>query len=105
MAQGPWFHSSYWIDKATLNTPCLDPADIAVFLPITHDRSDIRATLRCSLAVKLQGAGSVLRPTQRNPQGSDCSDNAAVPVTGLATARIRRWKVLGGLIHEYEQAA
>lgn len=28
-----------------------------------------------------------------------------VPVTGLATAWIRRREVLGGLIHEYEQAA
>ena len=28
-----------------------------------------------------------------------------VPVTDLATALIRRHKVLGGLIHEYEQAA
>jgi hypothetical protein len=27
------------------------------------------------------------------------------PVTGLAMARIRRRKVLGGLIHEYERAA
>ena len=29
----------------------------------------------------------------------------APPVTGLARARIRRRNVLGGLIHEYEQAA
>jgi hypothetical protein len=28
-----------------------------------------------------------------------------VPVTDLATARIRRRKVLGGLIREYKQAA
>jgi hypothetical protein len=27
------------------------------------------------------------------------------PVIGLATARMRRRKVLGGLIHEYERAA
>jgi hypothetical protein len=34
----------------------------------------------------------------------DSGDNAAVPVTSLATARIRRRKVLGGLIREYECA-
>ena len=33
------------------------------------------------------------------------SDIGAAPVTGLATARIRLHGVLGGLIHEYEQAA
>jgi hypothetical protein len=32
-------------------------------------------------------------------------DDSTTPVTGLATARIRRQKILGGLIHEYEQAA
>jgi len=32
-------------------------------------------------------------------------DIAAMPVTALATARIRRRKVLGGLIHEYDRAA
>jgi putative transposase len=35
----------------------------------------------------------------------DCGDIAMAPVTGLATARIRRHNVLGGLIHEYERAA
>jgi transposase InsO family protein len=35
----------------------------------------------------------------RPPDGGD------TPVADLATARIRRHKVLGGLIHEYEQAA
>ena len=33
------------------------------------------------------------------PDGSD------TPVADLATTRIRRRKVLGGLIHEYERAA
>ena len=33
------------------------------------------------------------------------SDIGAAPVTSPATARIRRHRVLGGLIHEYEQAA
>ena len=32
-------------------------------------------------------------------------DSGDTPVADLATARIRRHKVLGGLIHEYEQAA
>jgi len=32
-------------------------------------------------------------------------DTDAAPVTSLATARIRRHGVLGGLIHEYKQAA
>ena len=35
----------------------------------------------------------------RPPGGGD------TPVANLATARIRRHKVLGGLIHEYERAA
>jgi putative transposase len=35
----------------------------------------------------------------RPPDGGD------TPVADLATARIRRHKVLGGLIHEYERAA
>ncbi len=32
-------------------------------------------------------------------------DHLEVPVTDLATARIRCHKVLGGLIHEYERTA
>ena len=34
----------------------------------------------------------------------DHDDRVMAPVTDLATARIRRRKVLGGLIHEYERA-
>jgi transposase InsO family protein len=41
----------------------------------------------------------------RNLRPPDRDGSTTVPVTGLATARIRRHKVLGGLIHEYEQAA
>ena len=43
------------------------------------------------------------RATNRQPP--DHGDRATAPVTDLATARIRRRKVLGGLIHEYERAA
>jgi putative transposase len=39
----------------------------------------------------------------RPPDGD--TDGSTTPVTDLATARIRRHKVLGGLIHEYERAA
>ena len=35
----------------------------------------------------------------------DNGDVVTAPVTDLATARIRRREVLGGLIHEYERAA
>jgi putative transposase len=41
----------------------------------------------------------------RNLRPPDSGDNLTVPVTSLATARILRRKVLGGLIHEYERAA
>jgi putative transposase len=41
----------------------------------------------------------------RNLRPPDRDDITAVPITDLATARIRRHKVLGGLIHEYERAA
>ena len=41
----------------------------------------------------------------RNLRPPDCGDIAMAPVTDLATARIRRRGVLGGLIHEYERAA
>jgi putative transposase len=40
-----------------------------------------------------------------NLRPPDCGDSVTAPVTDLATARIRRRKVLGGLIHEYERAA
>ena len=40
----------------------------------------------------------------RNLRPSDHDDSITAPVADLA-ARIRRHKVLGGLIHEYEQAA
>jgi putative transposase len=40
-----------------------------------------------------------------NLRPPDADDTATAPVTGLAAARIRRREVLGGLIHEYEQAA
>ena len=40
----------------------------------------------------------------RNLRPPDCDDITTAPVADL-TARIRRRKVLGGLIHEYEQAA
>jgi putative transposase len=35
----------------------------------------------------------------------DYADSSTSPVTGPEVARIRRRKVLGGLIHEYQQAA
>jgi putative transposase len=41
----------------------------------------------------------------RNLRPPDRDHIITFPVTGLATARIRRRKVLGGLIHEYERAA
>jgi putative transposase len=41
----------------------------------------------------------------RNLRSPDAGDTAAAPVTDLAVVRIRRPKVLGGLIHEYRQAA
>jgi putative transposase len=41
----------------------------------------------------------------RNLRPPDHDEGIAAPVTDLATARVRRRKVLGGLIHEYERAA
>jgi putative transposase len=41
----------------------------------------------------------------RNLRPPAHDDSTTVPVADLAMARIRRRKVLGGLIHEYEQAA
>ena len=41
----------------------------------------------------------------RNLRPPDSGEITTAPVTDLATARIRRHKVLGGLIHEYERAA
>ena len=41
----------------------------------------------------------------RNLRPPDSGDIATDPVTDLAALRIRRRKVLGGLIHEYERAA
>jgi len=41
----------------------------------------------------------------RNLRPPDCDHITMAPVTDLATARIRRHNVLGGLIHEYERAA
>jgi putative transposase len=41
----------------------------------------------------------------RNLRSPGYDDISTAPVTDLATARIRREKVLGGLIHEYERVA
>jgi len=41
----------------------------------------------------------------RNLRPPDHDDSTTAPVADLAMARIRRRRVLGGLIHEYEQAA
>ncbi len=41
----------------------------------------------------------------RNLPPPDCADITPAPVTDLTTAKIRRRKVLGGLIQEYERAA
>ena len=41
----------------------------------------------------------------RNLRPPDSGEITTAPVTDLATAQIRRHKVLGGLIHEYERAA
>jgi putative transposase len=41
----------------------------------------------------------------RNLRPPDHDDGMPAPVTDPATERIRRRKVLGGLIHEYERAA
>ena len=40
-----------------------------------------------------------------NLRRPDCADITTAAVTDLMTAKIRRRKVLGGLIHEYERAA
>jgi hypothetical protein len=39
------------------------------------------------------------------PAATDYDDSVMAPATDLVTAQIRRRKVLGGLIHEYECAA
>lgn len=41
----------------------------------------------------------------RNLRPPDHDDSVMAPATDLVTAQIRRRKVLGGLIHEYERAA
>jgi hypothetical protein len=41
----------------------------------------------------------------RNLRPPDYDDSATGPVIDLVTARIRRKKILGGLIHEYQRAA
>jgi hypothetical protein len=41
----------------------------------------------------------------RDRQPPDCDDITTAAVSDLTTAKIRRRKVLGGLIHEYERAA
>jgi putative transposase len=40
-----------------------------------------------------------------NLRPPDRADRITAPATGLATVRIQRHKVLGGLIHQYERAA
>ena len=44
-------------------------------------------------------------PQRRNLWPPDRGDIATDPVIDLGAVRIRRRKVLGGLIHEYERAA
>ena len=41
----------------------------------------------------------------RNLRPPDYDDSTTSPVIYLVTARIRRKKILGGLIHEYQRAA
>jgi transposase InsO family protein len=41
----------------------------------------------------------------RNLRPPDYGDGIMIPVANLTVARIRRKKILGGLIHEYERAA
>jgi putative transposase len=41
----------------------------------------------------------------RNLRPPDCDDITMAQTTDLTAARIRRRRVLGGLIHEYERAA
>jgi transposase InsO family protein len=46
------------------------------------------------------------RPYQaRNLRPPDCDENALAAITGLTTAEIRRRRLLGALINEYERAA
>lgn len=57
-------------------------------------------------AGRVDGAANRHRPHRaRNLRPPDTADIATAPVTDLTAARIRRRKILGGLIQEYERAA
>lgn len=51
------------------------------------------------------GGNRLVAMSNRNLRPPDGGDGITTPVTDLATARIRRRKILGGLIHEYGRAA
>jgi hypothetical protein len=53
----------------------------------------------------IRASSRAIAASRWNLRPPDCADITAVAVTDLTTAKIRRRKVLGGLIHEYERAA
>jgi hypothetical protein len=57
----------------------------------------------CGVPAVAQARGP--RRGRGNLRPPDADDITTAAVTDLAAARIRRRKILGGLIHEYERAA
>ena len=75
---------------------------VRVHRPDAHRRVTAPATVLDEYALPYNQR----RPHRaRNLRPPDYDDSATGPVIDLATARIRRKKVLGGLIHEYQRAA
>jgi hypothetical protein len=110
--------SPYHADPPARRSVRLDTAAgfLACYVPLSPSGSWVSHQIQRHLLSSLPATRAIqrcaswrshntARPHRARNLRPDRGESITVPVSDLAAARIRRHKILGGLIHEYERVA